>query len=372
MSHSRERKEKICLNCNAELNGRFCHACGQENLEPKESFWGLVTHFFYDITHFDGKFFTTLGYMLYKPGFLSKEYIRGRRASYLNPIRMYVFTSALFFLIFFSMFNIRNWDIGSDVNQGLERATSGTSILKEQALQEARTRQDSITIEGLYARLGINSDSARTKARDSVGKNDSLGEETNKNKGDRLTSRLVKYESKAEYDSVQNAKPMGERDRWLSRTIKYRAIELRNKYEGQGNQLVKDLLDKFLHTFPYLLFVSLPLYALFLKLLYIRRRQFYYVDHGIFLIHLYIFTFIILLILFGLYKLNEVAGWGWVGWLQAALMTYGVIYTVIAMRRFYNQGWMKTIIKFILLNFLAFISLMFLFALFLILSVFRI
>lgn len=372
MSHSRERKEKICLNCNAELNGRFCHICGQENLEPKESFWSLVAHFFYDITHFDGKFFTTLGYLLRRPGFLSKEYMRGRRASYLNPIRMYVFTSALFFLIFFSMFNIRNWDIGSDVNQGLERATSGTSILREQALQEAVTRQDSITIEGLYARLRINSDSARTKANDSVGKNDSLGEDTNKNTADRITSRLVKYKSKAEYDSVQNAKPTGERDRWLSRTIKYRAIELKNKYEKQGNQLVKDLFDKFLHTFPYLLFVSLPLYALFLKLLYIRRRQFYYVDHGIFLVHLYIFTFIVLLIFFGLYKLNEATEWGWIDWMQGVLLIYGLIYTVMAMHNFYNQGWMKTIMKFILLNFVAFISLFFLFMIFLILSVFRI
>ncbi|HKH63353.1 MAG TPA: DUF3667 domain-containing protein [Flavitalea sp.] len=341
-------------------------------MEPKESFWGLVAHFFYDITHFDGKFFTTLGYLLRKPGFLSKEYMRGRRASYLNPIRMYVFTSALFFLIFFSMFNIRNWDIGSDVTKRLERATSETSILKEQALQEAKTREDSIVIERLYARLGINPDSAGTNAPDSIRTKDSLEADKVMNEADRWTSRFAKYKSRAAYDSVQNAKPPGERDKWLPRTIKYRMIELNNKYEGKGNQFLKDLFDKFLHTFPYLLFVSLPLYALFLKFLYIRRRQFYFVDHGIFLVHLYIFTFIILLIFFGLYKLNEATRWGWIGWMQAALMMYGLIYTVMAMRNFYNQGWMKTIVKFILLNFLAFFSLMFLFTLFLILSVFRI
>ena len=372
MSHSRERKEKVCLNCNAALNGRFCHVCGQENLEPKESFWALVTHFFYDITHFDGKFFTTLGYMLYKPGFLSKEYIRGRRASYLNPIRMYVFTSALFFLIFFSMFNIRNWDIDGGVKKGIKRATSGTSALKEEALQRVTTREDSIEIERAYAAgLGMNPDSAQTKARDSISKKDTIAEDS-VSWADHMISALSKYKSRAEYDSVQNAKPKAERDRWLTRTTHYRQIDIRNKYIGRGKQFLTDLFDKFLHTFPYLLFVSLPLYALFLKLLYIRRRQFYFVDHGIFLIHLYIFTFIILLILFGLYKLNEVTEWGWIGWLQAALMLYGVIYTVIAMRRFYNQGWMKTIIKFMLLNFLAFISLIFLFGLFLVLSVFRI
>ena len=46
LSHSKERKEKNCLNCNTEVQGRYCHVCGQENIEPKETVWGLVTHFF--------------------------------------------------------------------------------------------------------------------------------------------------------------------------------------------------------------------------------------------------------------------------------------------------------------------------------------
>ena len=102
MSHAPERLEKNCLNCGATVMGRYCHVCGQENVKPKESFWHLVTHFFNDVTHFDGKFFTTLKDLLLKPGFLSKEYMIGRRNSYLNPVRMYVFTSAIFFLLFFT------------------------------------------------------------------------------------------------------------------------------------------------------------------------------------------------------------------------------------------------------------------------------
>lgn len=66
----------------------------------------MVLHFFSDITHFDGKFFVTVKDLFLKPGFLSREYINGRRAKYLHPVRMYVFTSAIFFLLFFSLFNI--------------------------------------------------------------------------------------------------------------------------------------------------------------------------------------------------------------------------------------------------------------------------
>ncbi|MBS1734243.1 MAG: DUF3667 domain-containing protein, partial [Bacteroidetes bacterium] len=113
MSHFKERSEKNCLNCGTEVNGRYCHVCGQENIEPKETVWHLVTHFFNDITHFDGKFFSTLKYLITKPGFLSAEYMKGRRNSYLNPIRMYVFTSAFFFLIFFSFFKVKENNLGT-------------------------------------------------------------------------------------------------------------------------------------------------------------------------------------------------------------------------------------------------------------------
>ncbi|MCW3112565.1 MAG: hypothetical protein JWR18_961 [Segetibacter sp.] len=69
MSHFKERKEKNCLNCNAQVQGRYCQVCGQENVEPKETFGHLVTHLIYDITHLDGKFFSSLKYLLFKPGF---------------------------------------------------------------------------------------------------------------------------------------------------------------------------------------------------------------------------------------------------------------------------------------------------------------
>ncbi len=103
MAHLPERKEKNCLNCGASVIGRYCHSCGQENIEPKETVWHFVSHFINDITHFDGKFFTTLKDLIFKPGFLSKEYVKGKRARYLNPIRMYLFTSFIFFFIFFSV-----------------------------------------------------------------------------------------------------------------------------------------------------------------------------------------------------------------------------------------------------------------------------
>ncbi|MBL0146204.1 MAG: DUF3667 domain-containing protein [Chitinophagaceae bacterium] len=101
MSHSKKRAEKNCLNCNAIVADRFCGICGQENIEIKESFWGIVSHFFQDITHYDGKFLSTLKLLLTKPGFLSFEYLRGRRASYLHPIGCMFYIGILLFNILY-------------------------------------------------------------------------------------------------------------------------------------------------------------------------------------------------------------------------------------------------------------------------------
>jgi hypothetical protein len=135
--------------------------------------------------------------------------------------------------------------------------------------------------------------------------------------------------------------------------------------------MLQDLLEKFTHTFPYLLFFSLPLYAFYLKLLYWRRKQFLYVTHAIFLIYLYIFTFIDLLAYFGLNKIHKSMHWDWIGWIEAAVLLYGVYYAYKAMRKFYGQGRAKTLLKFCILNFFAFWSIVFLFVVFFLFAAFK-
>ena len=102
MSHLKQRTENNCLNCGTEVAGRFCQNCGQENVEVKESFLHLIRHFLEDITHFDGKLWKTLKQLLFKPGKLTQHYMDGKRASYIHPIRMYLFISAVFFFFIFT------------------------------------------------------------------------------------------------------------------------------------------------------------------------------------------------------------------------------------------------------------------------------
>ena len=101
VSLAKERKEKDCLNCGTLVHGRYCHVCSQ-NGTPRNPFWHLVSHFFHDITHFDGKFFSTLRYLILKFGFLSQEYLARARMSYLNPGEDVCVYLRHFFLLFFS------------------------------------------------------------------------------------------------------------------------------------------------------------------------------------------------------------------------------------------------------------------------------
>jgi Protein of unknown function (DUF3667) len=353
LSHGKIRTEKKCLNCGTETTGRYCSACGQENIEPKQTVWHLVTHFFSDITHFDGKFFVTVKDLFAKPGFLSREYMIGRRASYLDPVRMYIFTSAFFFLIFFSLFDVKHLHIGNEA-RGEIRNDPDLRVL----MARAKTAGDSLRILNAY-------DSVASRLV-------RIAADSSQLKPGFHTKLDVRYRSIAAYDSSQKLLPPSRRDNWIKRKITIWEIDMKQRLETEPGNLLRELIGNFMHNFPKMLFISLPAFALLLKLLYSRQKQFYYVDHGIFSIHLYIFSFLLLLVYFGLNELRTGTGWNWLGWIIAPVLIYPFFYYYKAMRRFYGQGRGKTIWKYILLLILSFIVLLFIFVCFALLTVFEI
>jgi hypothetical protein len=88
------------LNCGAELTGEYCHSCGQKRIHRHEfSVKHFFGHFLHEITHLDSnKILKTLRDLVFKPGALAEEYLAGRKGRYINPIRVYLTFSALYFL----------------------------------------------------------------------------------------------------------------------------------------------------------------------------------------------------------------------------------------------------------------------------------
>ena len=398
MSHSKEREEKVCLNCGTALTGRYCPNCGQENTEPKETVWTLVSHFFNDITHFDGKFFSTGKYLLARPGFLSSEYIKGRRASYLHPIRMYVFTSAFFFIIFFSLFNPAEITEKKDSREQLKELTDASNSLSKTLAVKNDTDLNDPDLRAAILRSRENIDAhaavlkkkveeearldsikqQQLKAKTDTAKKYAAGDgsglkikeyDPKDNKNFKLTSINVFYTLPA-YDSVQQALPKKKRDDWLKRAMTRKSILLREKYGDNNKEAMALFMEKYMHTLPQALFVSLPVFALLLLLLY-ARRDFYYADHAIFSIHVYCASLIVLLVYFSVDKLQIAADWQWLSVVKFIIVLGILFYLYKAMRKFYKQNRVKTIFKFILLNMFSLVVVAILFAVFAVLSLIR-
>ena len=317
----------------------------------------MLKHFLYDITHFDSKFFDSMKYLLFRPGYLPEEYIKGRRARYLNPVKKYVFTSAVFFLLFFSVF-VNTGAITTNLDQPLTRAERQEKIrLGEKELAKNPANSDWIRV------LALLKDSSQVVTQaDMIRIWDDF---------DFINISDRVYRNRAEYDSVQAALPPDERDDWFTRLIQKRNLELKKKYGTDPRTGTQKMSDAFLHKLPYLLFVSLPLFALLLKLLYIRRKDFYYADHGIFSIYHYIFSFFLLTAVFTLEKLEALTGQEWISWISLVLFFSGGIYLYMSMKSFYKQGHGKTLLKFVLLNIAGLLLLIFLFILFILLAIFE-
>lgn len=88
-----------CANCGRSFQGRFCPDCGQEAIELRRPVSGLVHDFLSDTFAFDARIWRTLPLLVTRPGALAAEYVDGRRARYVPPLRLYVFVSALFFAV---------------------------------------------------------------------------------------------------------------------------------------------------------------------------------------------------------------------------------------------------------------------------------
>lgn len=372
MSHLKEREEKNCLNCNAHIYGKYCHICGQENIEPKESFWHLATHFIYDIIHFDGKFFSSLKFLLLKPGYISHEYLRGRRTSYLHPIRMYVFASAIFFIVFFS-FIIKPDEIEKAVNTTSPLSAEKVSVIKDSLQNKLNAENDTSEkkeIQNLLSAITNYENVTEKKNGDSATKNNGDTTEikiNNSNAHVKVFREENLPETVTAYDSAQNALPQDKRDGWLRRAVIKTGISINMRYKENPEDFKRNAIEKFFHSVPQVMFVTLPLIALIMQLLYIRnRKKFFYVNHVIFLTHVYVALFICQLVNFALSGLQNLSGWAIFSWLSILVSAYMFIYTPWAMKNFYEQNIFKTIIKYLIL----FVTAIFLF--FIVISVYAI
>jgi hypothetical protein len=89
----------ICLNCGAALHGHFCSDCGQRDVPPYPSVRELAVDAFWELSGWDGRFASTARALIARPGKLTREFLEGRRARYISPLRLYLMCSLVYFLL---------------------------------------------------------------------------------------------------------------------------------------------------------------------------------------------------------------------------------------------------------------------------------
>lgn len=88
-----------CQNCETELKGPFCSACGQKDFDFHQSFGHVLHEALETWFHIDGSFFRGFYDLLFRPGAMTREFNEGKRARHVPPLRFYLVVSVLFFLI---------------------------------------------------------------------------------------------------------------------------------------------------------------------------------------------------------------------------------------------------------------------------------
>jgi len=300
MSHSPIRKDKTCLNCRHVVEQKYCPNCGQENTDSRKTFHHLFVHFFEDLTHYENAFWKTIRNLLFKPATLTKEYLSGKRLSYLAPVRLYIFISFITFLLI-ALFP-------SHVTENLKKSEKDitTNLIKQ----------------------------------------DKKGIETFKEK------THFEMKSMKEIDSIQKYGKPSEKytdfEYWLYEKVVH-VTENNSKAE-----IIEKFIESFVHNIPKILFIIMPFFAFFLWIFH-DKKKWYYFDHGIFTLHYFSFLLLIFLILFIIQKITDLLGSGF-GFIADIANFVGILwmsyYFYPAHHRFYGESRIVSFIKSVFLFFI--------------------
>jgi hypothetical protein len=341
-----------CLNCGhpLDLSDVYCSYCGQLNTTKQLSLKDFFGEFIGSVLTYDSRLRYSVKDLLFKPGVITRNYVNGQRLKYANPFRFFLSVSIIYFLV-----------------QGLIGTITGTTKMK------INGSNDKVVIDSI---LNQNNDIIKKNAGAAAGNLAILADTLVIDKdtidlNPKKDSEDFKYLSEANLDTIP----------WLDRTIErfilyrnfYKFNEIKNSavaldslkhhknrlnswlYERNeaADRIMEDpfsFLNYVMGKIPFFLFFFTPFFAFFFWLLY-SKKKYTYIEHMIFIFHIFSFIFLALLISIipdSIFDDAILAG--------ILFSIIGPFYFYKALRNFYKQGRLITIIKFVFLNIVFVIS----------------
>lgn len=341
----KRRKKDHCLNChtNYDKSYNYCPNCGQENNHNQASFGTLVIDFLNNYFSLDSKFSLSLLPFFFKPGYLTLKFIEGKRASFVNPIRLYLIISLLFFFVF----NMISKDVVKQSIATVDDLSQNLTDSSKQALDQVINNLDELKTDTVFNISGLNEDSTAANYQVSFEPLDTTNRLFTENNINTYRRLRTNYALSVEQilDSLEITGLSGFQINLTRQLIRLDRAE---------NAVV---VSQLLKNLPIMMLFTLPLFALLLRFLYIRRKQ-YYITHLVHALHLHSFAYVLYALVFtaSMYWLSE-------GTLAVLFILTGFIlvttYSYLSFHNVYKQGWFKTLVKFNLVGFLYFFILLF-------------
>ena len=266
-----------CANCGTVLTGPYCARCGQHVADFHRSVWRFVAEFFDNTICWDNKLLRTLEPLFKQPGFLTSEFMAGRRVRYVHPLRLFLFTSAVCLTLMQYNWS-RNFD--TEVTTDKHGRVHTTVGIHDRSSTPVVSPTLTATPEPTFARAESPTPSAtpapssgedrdddndpgaraiKKALGDKFGKIPTDGNFLPKNFGDRIAKSAEKAASATDKAAEEGT-----------------AVRLRRAIEGIQQRL------------SWVALALLPVFALFLRSMYWREDSFYFA-HLIFSLHYHTF-----------------------------------------------------------------------------------
>ena len=330
---------KYCTNCHYPLPdyGKYCSNCGQKFTDGRIPLGTLVWDFIDSVLNLDSKFFRTI-VAIFVPGKLTIDYFKGRHRRYASPARLFFVTAVLHFAT-----------LGLILGPILEKEFRDNDISQEHdafarlVVQNLRQNKDSVALEFKgrdreTALIAMDTLLQRYK----FNRDDSLHFSSIDILSGRLNKQVVAY-----------------KDMY---TLPLDTLVARNKVESfwdrlifkqiiKVNKEVRNLPNFVIGKLIWMVILMMPALAVILKLLYIRRKR-YFVEHLIFSFHYHAFAFLVFSIIMLIFYFGGEGNENMESYILGLILPMVILlYLFIAMKRVYQQGFIKTFFKYSFLNF---------------------
>jgi hypothetical protein len=324
-----------CANCEAPLGGHYCANCGQEAVLHHASTREFLHEFVGHYVALEGKLWGSLLRLLFRPGLLTNEYIRGRRVRFVQPLRLYLSFSVLFFALL-------KFTGGSDAEVETEGANTVAKVVapvrltaRNAAEQQARL---SPAPSGEAARGKLAAEAAIADMVKEVGPDKGGSRDATQPQPEPARPKVIEDDD----DGKVNVNIEDRLKDWPTLSHQWHAFD-----QLPREQQWKAVQNGMHHYAPYAIFCLMPVFALFLKVLYLGSGR-RFGEHVLFALHTNAFAFflfgVMLVVPFGLARFVL---WCWL-----------IGYLPWAMRRVYHSGRAGTFARWLVLMLLYLLALL--------------